>query len=71
MPPPWREGAMAKRLKIQQVRSTINCLENHKRTMKALGLHRIRQIVEHPDNPQTRGMVRTIRHLVRVEVIEG
>lgn len=62
---------MAKRLKIQQVRSTINCLEKHKRTMKALGLHRIRQIVEHPDNPQIRGMATAVRHLVRVEEIEG
>jgi large subunit ribosomal protein L30 len=62
---------MAKRLKIQQVRSTINCLEKHKRTMEALGLHRIRQIVVHPDNPQTRGMVTLVRYLVRVEEVEG
>jgi large subunit ribosomal protein L30 len=62
---------MAKRLSIQQVRSTINCLEKHKRTMKALGLHRIRQVVVHPDNPQTRGMIMLVRHLVRVEEIEA
>jgi large subunit ribosomal protein L30 len=62
---------MAKRLKIQQVRSTIKCLEGHKRTMKAMGLHRIRQVVELPDNPQTRGMIMAVRHLVRVEEIQG
>ena len=61
---------MAKRLKIQQTRSVINCLENHKRTIKALGLRRIRHTVEHPDNPQIRGMVFKVKHLVKVEEIE-
>ena len=61
---------MAKRLRIQQTRSTINRKENQKRTIRALGLRRIRQTVEHPDNPQIRGMVFQVKHLVKVEEID-
>jgi large subunit ribosomal protein L30 len=56
---------MAKRLRIQLVRSTIM-----KRTVKALGLRRIRYTVEQPDNPAIRGMVFLVKHLVKVEEIE-
>jgi large subunit ribosomal protein L30 len=61
---------MAKRLRIQQTRSTIERKENQKRTMRALGLKRIRHTVEQPDNPQIRGMVFRVRHLVKVEEID-
>jgi large subunit ribosomal protein L30 len=61
---------MAKRLRIQQTRSTINRKENQKRTIRALGLRRIRQTVEHPDNPQIRGMLFQVKHLVKVEEID-
>jgi len=62
---------MAKRLRIQQVRSGIRCKEVQKRTLRALGLRRMEQVVEHPDNPQIRGMVFHIRHLLKVEEIEA
>lgn len=62
---------MAKRLKIRQTRSTINCKEDQKRTVRALGLRRIRHTVEQPDNPQIRGMVFKVKHLVEVEEIEA
>jgi large subunit ribosomal protein L30 len=62
---------MAKRLRIQQVRSTINCKEDMKRTVRALGLRRIRYTVEQPDNPAIRGMVFKVKHLVKVEEIES
>jgi large subunit ribosomal protein L30 len=61
---------MAKRLRIQQVRSTIRCKADMKRTVKALGLRRIRYTVEQPDNPAIRGMVFLVKHLVKVEEIE-
>jgi len=61
---------MAKRLRIQQTRSVINRLTKHKRTIKALGLRRIRHTVEQPDNPQIRGMVFKVKHLVSVEEID-
>lgn len=59
---------MAK-LKITQVRSSIDTLEKHKRTIQALGLGRPSYVAVHQDNPQIRGMVNVVRHLVKVEVI--
>lgn len=55
------------KLKITQVRSTIKRGENQKRTIKALGLHRLHHTVVHQDVPQIRGMLKKVAHLVRVE----
>jgi large subunit ribosomal protein L30 len=58
------------KLKITQTRSTIGRKPNHKRTIKALGLGRIRKSVVHSDTPQIRGMARSVRHLVQVEEVK-
>ena len=58
---------MAGRLRITYVRSTIRGLERHKRTIRALGLRKLSQTVEHYDSPSIRGMVRSVAHLVKVE----
>jgi large subunit ribosomal protein L30 len=55
-----------KTIEIVQVRSGICTPENHKRTLRSLGLRRLNQRVVRPDNPAIRGMVATIPHLVRV-----
>lgn len=60
---------MAKQLKITLIKSTIGVKPLHKKNVEALGLRKIRQTVEHPDNPQTRGMVNKVKHLVEVEEI--
>ena len=60
-----------KKLKITQTRSIIDELEAHKRTIKALGLGRPNWSVVHRDTPQIRGMLTKVRHLVRVEEIQG
>ncbi|MCB2202080.1 50S ribosomal protein L30 [bacterium] len=57
------------KLKITQIRSTIDRKEPQKRTIKALGLGRIRRSVVHNDTPQIRGMVNAVIHLVTVEEI--
>lgn len=57
------------KLKITQIRSTIDRQEPQKRTIKALGLGRIRRSVVHNDTPQIRGMVNAVTHLVTVEEI--
>ena len=62
---------MAKLLRIQQIKSSIKTKTEHKRTLAALGLRRIRHTVVQPDNPAMRGMVFHVRHLVKVEEIEG
>jgi large subunit ribosomal protein L30 len=55
------------KLKITWVKSAIGYKKNQKATIVALGLKRIGQTIEQPDSPQIRGMVFTVRHLVRVE----
>ncbi len=57
-------------LKVTQTRSVIGSIENHKRTVRALGLKRIRDEKVHADTPQIRGMIHKVRHLVRVEEVE-
>ena len=53
-------------LKIKLVRSTIRTQQRHKDTVRSLGLRRINHVVEKPDNPQIRGMIHAVRHLVEV-----
>lgn len=59
---------MAK-VKITQVKSVIGKSKRQKATMTALGLRRINQSVEHTVNPQIKGMIDTVAHIVRVEEI--
>ena len=60
------EPKAATTIRIRQVGSGICTPVDHKQTLKALGLRRIRQEVVRPDTPATRGMVRKVRHLVTV-----
>ena len=55
---------MAAKLRVTQVKSTISHIARNRATIRALGLHRIGDIVEVPDNDATRGMVRQVRFLV-------
>ena len=57
---------MAK-LKITQTRSQIGQTRKHRGTLRALGLGRIGRSVEREDTPETLGMLRKVRHLVRIE----
>lgn len=58
-----------KQIKITQTKSTIKRLEKQKRTIEALGLGRPNYFNVLPDNPQTRGMVEVVKHLVKVEEV--
>jgi len=62
---------MAASLRVTQVKSTISHIARNRATIRALGLHRIGDIVVVPDNDATRGMVRAVRFLVSVEEVEG
>ncbi|NLM04236.1 MAG: 50S ribosomal protein L30 [Clostridiales bacterium] len=53
-------------LNIKLVRSVIGTLPKQRKTIEALGLKKIGQEVQKPDNPQTRGMVEVVKHLVEV-----
>jgi len=57
---------MAK-VKVTQVRSQIGQSEKHRGTLRALGLGRIGETAEHDDGPVFAGMLRKVRHLVKVE----
>lgn len=59
------------RLRITWKRSAIGHKEDQKRTIRALGLRRLHQTVEHPDTRSLRGMVQKVRHLVEVVAVEG
>lgn len=58
-----------KKIKITQVRSVIGRPENQRLTLKALGLRKLHQSVEHTATPQILGMVNKVRHLVKVEEV--
>lgn len=53
-------------IKIKQVKSRIGAPADQKRTLLALGLRKISQVVEVDDNPSIRGMIRKVHHLVTV-----
>jgi large subunit ribosomal protein L30 len=57
---------MAK-IKITQVKSTIDRSKRQKATMKALGLKKINHTVEHESNPQILGMIEKVKHLVTLQ----
>ena len=58
-------------LKITQVRSTIGARWKQRESLRTLGLRRIRHSVVREDNPQTRGLIAVVNHLVTVEPVPG
>jgi len=57
------------KLKVTQVRSAIGRNVMQKKTIRALGLKRLRHTVEHEDRPEIRGMINKVRHLLEVEEV--
>jgi large subunit ribosomal protein L30 len=55
------------KLRVTQVRSQIGQSARHRGTLRALGLGKIGRSAEHAESPQLAGMLRKVRHLVRVE----
>ncbi len=53
-------------IKIKQVKSRINCPAVQKKTLDALGLRKLNQVVEHNATPAILGMVEKVKHLVQV-----
>ena len=58
-----------KTIKVTLVKSTIGAVPKHKRTVEALGLKKLHKTVELPDNAATRGMIKQVQHLVKVEEV--
>ena len=57
----------AKTLKITLIKSTIGQVSKNRATIAAMGLRKINQTVELPDNASTRGQIQKVRHMVKVE----
>ena len=59
------------KLRITWVKSDIGYPKDQKMTLKALGLSRLNQTVEHEDTASMRGMINKVNHLIKSEVIEN
>ena len=57
---------MVGKIRIKLVHSPICTPEKHRRIVKGLGLRKVNQVVERPDNPGIRGMVNKVPHLVAI-----
>ena len=57
-------------IKVTQVKSAIKRTANQKRTLEALGLKKLNQVVEHNNTPNILGMVNKVQHLVSVEEVK-
>ncbi|MEI8106001.1 MAG: 50S ribosomal protein L30 [Actinomycetes bacterium] len=55
------------RIKLTQIKSAIGQSPRHRGTLRALGLGKIGRTAEHDQNPVIAGMLRKVRHLVKVE----
>ena len=53
-------------IKIKQIKSRIGAPKDHKKTLDALGLRKMNQVVEHENTPSILGMVKKIEHLVTI-----
>ena len=60
---------MANKLRITLVKSAIGAVPKNRKTVEALGLRKLNKTVEMPDNDAIRGMIRQVRHMVKVEEI--
>ena len=58
-----------KKLKITLVKSTIGAVPKNKATVESMGLHKIGKSVILPDNEATRGQIRQVGHLLKVEEV--
>ncbi len=61
-----KKAAGGQKLRVKQIRSGIGFQQKQKETLRSLGLRKLNQVVELPDNPAVRGMVYAVRHLVEI-----
>jgi large subunit ribosomal protein L30 len=61
---------VADKLRLTLIKSPVSHTQRTRATLRALGLHRIGETVEHPDTPALRGMARAVGFLLKVETTE-
>lgn len=59
------------RIRITWKKSWIGCPQDQRATIRSLGLRRLQQTVEHNATPAILGMVRSVQHLVKAELVSG
>lgn len=57
------------KVRITWIKSSIGYARDQRRTLEALGLRRLNQVVEHDDSASVRGMINKVRHLVKAEEV--
>jgi large subunit ribosomal protein L30 len=62
-----KKNTSEKAIRVTLVRSPIGYTKDQKATVRALGLRRMNQTIEHKDSPAIRGMLNKIIHLVKIE----
>ena len=62
-----KKTTSGKSLRVTLVKSPIGYSKDQKATVRALGLRRVNQIVEHNDSPVIRGMLNKVIHLIKIE----
>jgi large subunit ribosomal protein L30 len=62
---------VARRVRVRQIKSSSGHRSDQAATVRALGIRRLGQPVEHNDTPQIRGMIFKVRHLVEVEELNS
>jgi large subunit ribosomal protein L30 len=67
---PKKKVEKQKRVRVTLVKSPIGYNQRQKDTVRALGLHRMQETVEHVDSPAVRGMIAKVIHLLQVEEVE-
>jgi large subunit ribosomal protein L30 len=63
-------GGAVSQLRVTQIKSKIGGTSAQRNSLRSLGLRRIGQTVVKPDRPEFRGMIQTVRHLVKVEEVD-
>jgi large subunit ribosomal protein L30 len=61
-----KQEATPAKIRIQYYRSTIACPLKQKEMVRSLGLRKLNQVVERPDTPSMRGVVKKVPHLIRI-----
>ncbi len=64
---PKKKSDQPRKLRITLVKSAIGYTKRHKATLRALGFHRLHEVVTQVDSPSLQGMLRKVNHLVTVE----
>lgn len=58
---------MAEKLRVTLIKSPIGAVPKNRRTVAALGFHKLHAVKDFPDNPAVRGMLRQVAHMVKIQ----